>query len=219
MSPITFYQMTLFDQATVPEESRVGQREKPRYFAVQLHDATSLHYDFRLEHAGVFKSWAMPKGPCLDTVVRRLAVRVKDHDIGYYEGTIPAGAYGAGTVLLWDWGFWLPDQNVDQALRSGQLKFYLLGKKLKGTWSLTRMRSRSDEKKVNWILRKEIDEEARSLSEMDILIERPESVHSGRTLAEVALDPPPFRLAKPGARRRRKPAPNQLSLLPDDLEE
>lgn len=219
MSPSTFHQKTLFDQAIEPAERRAGLKAKPRRFFLQMHDATRLHYDLRLEHAGVLKSWALPKGPCLDPVVRRLAVLLKNHAVpsGTNEGTIPAG-YGAGTVLLWDCGFWLPDQDVDQALRDGQLTFQLHGKKLKGIWSLTRMKPRYDERQVNWILKKEPDDEARSLSETDILVARPESVRSGRTLAEIAQEPPVMPL-KPGTKRARKPAPNQLPLLAEDAEE
>src|SRR4029077_442705 len=123
-------------------KTKVRAAEYPRFF-IQKHAATRLHYDLRLEHDGVFKSWAVTKGPSLDPADKRLAVEVEDHplDYGDFEGTIPAGEYGGGTVMLWDRGFWLPDGKVDpgQALRAGELKFSLAGKKLKGGWVLVRM--------------------------------------------------------------------------------
>lgn len=186
-------------------------------FVVHKHAATRLHYDLRLEHAGVFKNWAVPCGPCLDPTRHRLAVLVKDHtiDCAGAEGIIPAGLYGAGTILLWDRGIWRTDQDVDWALRIGRLKFKLRGKKLKGSWSLTRMTSESSAKREKWLLSKENDTEAKSLSEMDILVEQPASVLSGRTLAEIARDPPPF---VRGKSRRKKPPPNQPPLFLDDFE-
>src|SRR5881397_755838 len=113
-------------------------------FVVQKHDASRLHWDFRLELDGVLKSWAVPKGPSLDPDEKRLAMRTEDHplDYGDFEGTIPQGEYGGGTVMLWDRGFWAPEDAADprQALRKGELKFVLAGEKLKGGWVLVRMR-------------------------------------------------------------------------------
>src|SRR5215469_3605278 len=113
-------------------------------FVIQKHDATRLHYDFRLELGGVFKSWAVTRGPSLDPTDKRLAVEVEDHPLGYgdFEGTIPHGQYGGGTVQLWDRGFWAPEgkQTVEQALAAGDLKFVLEGDKLHGSWVLVRMK-------------------------------------------------------------------------------
>src|SRR5262245_37107571 len=163
-------------------------------FVVQKHHATRLHYDFRLEHAGVLKSWAVPRGPCLDPARNRLAVLVKDHAIGYggFEGTIPPGRYGAGPVMLWDIGIWRPNQDVRQALRAGRLTFELLGRKLKGIWSLIRKLSGPNARQKEWFLRKEHDAEARLHSEMDVLTEYPLSVVTGRNMDEIANDPPFF---------------------------
>ena len=154
---------------------------------IQKHDASHLHYDFRLEHDGVLKSWAVPHGPSLDPSQRRLAVQVEDHPLEYgkFEGTIPAGEYGGGSVLLWDTGTWSSEQDVSQALRAGKLKFQLEGEKLCGGWNLVRMRKKPGEMRENWLLIKERDGTARPLSKIDILEERPESVVSGKTIGEI----------------------------------
>src|SRR5439155_4377326 len=133
------------------------------------------------ELEGVLKSWAVPKGPSLDPAVSRLAVHVEDHplDYGTFEGTIPKGQYGAGTVLLWDQGVWLPEGNAVEAYRKGKLIFSLQGEKLQGRWSLIRFKT-SDETggKENWLLRKLKDQFAQPQSQGDILIARPESVRT-----------------------------------------
>src|SRR5262249_46855806 len=152
--------------------------------------------------------------PCLDPTEHRLAVFVNDHRVecGSLERVIPLGQYGAGPVLLWDHGIWLPCQNVDQALHDGRLEFHLCGSKLKGVWSLNRMPVRSGVKGKNWLLIKERDAEARSLSEMDIVVEMPESVLTGRTVDEVAADPGRVVSAKPnsqGTNRSKKNAPDR----------
>src|SRR5262252_1083053 len=131
----------------------IRKAEYPR-FVVQKHAATRLHYDLRLEHSGVFKSWAVTKGPSCDPRDKRLAVEVEDHPLEYgdFEGTIPEGEYGGGTVMLWDRGFWLPDKDtadVSAALRKGELKFTLAGDKLRGSWVLVRMKSRNGSKRNN----------------------------------------------------------------------
>src|ERR1700716_2401582 len=136
----------------------------PLSFVVQKHAARRLHYDFRLELDGVLKSWAIPKGPSLDPGEKRLAVHVEDHplDYGGFEGVIPKGQYGGGTVLLWDRGTWIPEgPNPEEAYRKGSLKFRLDGEKLHGRWALVRMGGRAaGERHENWLLIKERDEVA-----------------------------------------------------------
>lgn len=158
-------------------------------FVVQKHAARRLHYDFRLEMGGVLKSWAVPKGPSLDPRVKRLAVHVEDHPLDYadFEGVIPEGEYGGGTVLVWDTGVWLPrNGDPERAYRQGMLKFELRGKKLRGCWALIRMGGKRGEK--NWLLVKERDEHAASEDDEDVVDEQPRSVLSGRDLDAVARD-------------------------------
>jgi len=155
-------------------------------FVVQKHAATRLHYDFRLELDGVLKSWAVTKGPSLNPAERRLAVRTEDHplDYGGFEGTIPKGEYGGGTVMLWDRGTWEPVSDAHQGLEEGRLKFRLSGERLKGGWMLVRMPPRSGEKRENWLLIKERDEH---VDDSDRLLEEhATSVESGRTMDEIA---------------------------------
>jgi bifunctional non-homologous end joining protein LigD len=156
-------------------------------YVIQKHRATSLHYDFRLEHHGVLLSWAVPKGPSLDPSVKRLAMHVEDHplDYGGFEGIIPEGEYGGGTVMVWDSGEWTPEsENIDEALRKGDLKFTLHGKKLHGSWVLVRTRGFGGSDK-SWLLIKHRDEFA---SDKDILAEKPRSVLTRRLLADIAKD-------------------------------
>src|SRR6185503_15732088 len=158
-------------------------------FVVQKHEASRLHWDFRLELDGVLKSWAVPKGPSLDPGENRLAMRTEDHplDYGSFEGTIPKGEYGGGTVLLWDRGTWVPEGEPHASYREGKLKFNLQGDKLQGRFTLVRMggrRAAKDEK--NWLLFKDKDEHARSLSKGDVLEERPESVTTSRSMEDIA---------------------------------
>lgn len=168
--------------------ARAPGRPGAGMFVVQKHAAARLHYDFRLELAGVLKSWAVPKGPSLDPAVKRLAVHVEDHPLEYgdFEGIIPPGEYGGGTVLLWDTGAWHAQGDPEVAYRRGRLKFRLDGDKLRGGWTLVRM-ERDRGEKENWLLIKERDEEARVGGE-EILETRPESVATGRTIEEVASD-------------------------------
>ena len=153
--------------ADTPEPSgRVGGRAagKRLRYVVQKHQARNLHYDFRLEWRGVLLSWAVPKGPSLDPSTKRLAMRVEDHPVDYagFEGTIPTGEYGAGTVMVWDTGTWRPDDpDVDASLRRGDLKFTLMGKKLKGSWVLVRTRGfprGGSSQRESWLLIKHRDE-------------------------------------------------------------
>ena len=153
---------------------------------IQKHQATRLHYDFRLEWNGVLLSWAVPKGPSLDPAVKRLAMPTEDHPLDYekFEGVIPAGEYGAGTVMVWDEGTWTPEvADVDAALRKGDFKFSLHGKKLKGSWVLVRTRGFGSSKKPSWLLIKHRDQYA---STDDVTQTDPYSVSTHRLLEEIA---------------------------------
>src|SRR5262245_14455564 len=157
-------------------------------FVIQKHAARQLHYDLRLELDGVMKSWAVTRGPSLVPGEKRLAVQVEDHPIEYnsFEGTIPQGEYGGGTVMIWDRGTWQPEGDPHKALKKGQLTFMLDGEKLKGAWHLVRLRGRPGETKANWLLIKSKDEMARTANDPDILEERPLSAVTGRSSPEIA---------------------------------
>ena len=157
-------------------------------FVVQKHAASRLHYDFRLEHDGTLKSWAVPKGPSLDPTVKALAVQVEDHPLAYanFEGTIPPGEYGGGTVMVWDQGTWEPDGDADKALKQGNLKFQLHGEKLQGGWVLVRMSGQAGDNGKNWLLIKHRDDAARPQAKFDVLKKKPLSVLSGREMEEIA---------------------------------
>ena len=171
-----------------PEGGRRRARARTLGFVVQKHRATQLHYDFRLEWKGVLLSWAVPKGPSLDPTVKRLAMHVEDHPLEYasFEGVIPEGEYGGGTVMVWDLGTWTPESaDVDAALAKGELKFSLRGKKLAGSWVLVRTRAPSwaPPGKSAWLLIKHRDDAA---SDEDVTLTAPRSVVSKRLLAEIA---------------------------------
>jgi bifunctional non-homologous end joining protein LigD len=154
---------------------------------VQKHRASHLHYDFRLEWNGVLLSWAIPKGPSLDPSTKRLAVRTEDHPLDYadFEGVIPEGEYGGGTVMVWDTGTWSTEvSDVDEALKKGELKFTLNGKKLKGSWVLVRTRGFGRGGGESWLLIKHRE----FASKRDITQEQPRSALSNRTLAEIARE-------------------------------
>ena len=160
-------------------------------FVIQKHEATRLHYDVRLGWKGVLKSWAVAKGPSYDPADKRLAVQVEDHPIEYggFEGTIPKGQYGGGTVMVWDQGTWEPHGDVDQGLRDGHLKFNLRGKKLQGDWVLIRMGGKAaDPAKPNWLLIKEQDKFARPGNKRAVIDELPSSVVTGRSLEQIGSD-------------------------------
>ena len=175
-----------FDVTPEPR-GRVHRAEKHQ-FVIQKHAARRLHYDLRLELGGVMKSWAVTRGPSLVPGEKRLAVHVEDHPIEYnaFEGTIPEGEYGAGTVMIWDRGRWYPEGDPYAGYKKGHLDFSLDGKKLHGRWHLVRMHGRAGEKKEPWLLIKSKDEDARSASDPDILEEAPLSVVSGRPMSEIA---------------------------------
>jgi bifunctional non-homologous end joining protein LigD len=167
-----------------PEPGPTKKRTKTGHlFVVQKHRATQLHYDFRLEADGVLKSWAVPKGPSLDPKVKRLAMQVEDHPVDYakFEGVIPEGEYGGGTVMVWDYGTYEPENtgDVSEALRKGELKFSLNGEKLKGSWVLVRTRDRQ------WLLMKHRDYYT---TDEDVTELAPASILTRRTLAEIAED-------------------------------
>jgi bifunctional non-homologous end joining protein LigD len=163
-------------------------RRKGASFVVQKHDASRLHYDFRLELDGVLKSWAVAKGPSLVKGEKRLAVHVEDHplDYGDFEGVIPEGQYGGGTILLWDRGTWEPEGDPHESYEKGRLTFRLEGEKLHGTWHLVRMAKRPRERQESWLLIKADDAYARSEDDPDILDEAPLSVKTGHSLEEIA---------------------------------
>ncbi|MFN3510454.1 MAG: DNA polymerase ligase N-terminal domain-containing protein, partial [Tsuneonella troitsensis] len=158
-------------------------------FIVQKHDATRLHWDLRLEADGVLKSWAVTKGPSPDPEIKRLAVRTEDHPLSYaeFEGTIPKGEYGGGTVMLWDRGTWEPVEGKSwKDIDKGHLHFTLTGERMNGEWLLIRLKPRPGEKRENWLLRKISDEFA---EEGDPLVEHAlTSVLTGRTMAEIEAD-------------------------------
>ena len=181
------------DFKVTPEPSGDGATAKKDshnlIYVIQKHRASQLHYDFRLEWNGALLSWAVPKGPSLDPSVKRLAMQVEDHPIDYadFEGVIPKDEYGGGTVMVWDQGTWEPEvADVDEAIRKGDLKFILHGKKLRGSWVLVRTRGFGSSKgKSSWLLIKHRDQYA---SANDITAEEPGSAVSGRLLADIARE-------------------------------
>ena len=178
-----------FKQTPEPSGRKEKSRKQPR-FVVQMHRATRLHYDFRLEAGGVLASWAVPKGPTLVPLDRRLAMHVEDHPLDYrdFEGTIPAGQYGAGSVIVWDSGTYTLAEGTDPAkeIASGKIKFVLHGKKLRGEFTLVKIKPREDEHGDPWLLLKDRDEHSDPKYNP---ADHPQSVKSGKTLADVAADP------------------------------
>lgn len=196
MSLKTYRRKRDFGKTPEPAGKKRARAAKRLSFVVQKHAARRLHYDFRLEMGGALASWAVPKGPSLNPKERRLAVEVEDHplDYGDFEGSIPQGEYGAGSVTVWDRGSWTPDGDPVAGRRKGRLKFRLSGEKLRGGWTLVRMKPRHrDTKANNWLLIKEADQNA---SRSDIVNAQPQSVKSGRALKRDN--------SNAGARRSRK---------------
>jgi bifunctional non-homologous end joining protein LigD len=179
------------DFARTPEPSGRAEATLPDdLFVVQKHAARRLHYDFRLALDGVLKSWAVTRGPSLDPRAKRLAVHVEDHPMSYgdFEGIIPAGQYGGGTVMVWDRGTWEPVGDPHEGYRAGKLKFRLHGTKLQGGWTLVRMRPRQSERGDNWLLIKEQDEAAHPGAADEVTETETQSVATGRSLDEIARD-------------------------------
>lgn len=204
--------------STTPEPEGVPVPARAPVFVVQKHAASQLHYDFRLEIGGALKSWAVPRGPSLDPADRRLAVEVEDHPLAYagFEGVIPAGEYGGGTVLLWDRGHWFPEGDAEACHAQGKLRFRLEGEKLRGEWMLVRTGGKAGEPQAaghpaNWLLIKHPDEFARPDAELDITESRGDSVQSGRELDEIAVGRLPRRDMTAAAGAALMPA----ALLPD----
>ena len=182
VSPLADYAKKRRFEKTPEPRGKIAARSKHR-FVIQKHRASALHYDFRLEADGVLKSWAVPKGPSLDPAAKRLAMEVEDHPVEYgsFEGIIPEGEYGGGTVMLWDTGTYDTDvDDVGKALRAGELRFTLHGKKLHGGWVLVRTDGR------RWLLMKRTD--AAASKTVDITTEKPRSVTTRRLLAGIARD-------------------------------
>lgn len=180
-------------------------------FVIQKHDARNLHYDFRLELDGVLLSWAVPKGPSLDPTQKRLAVHVEDHPLSYgsFEGSIPAGQYGAGDVIVWDRGLWQPHDDPHKAYAAGKLKFTLVGEKLSGDWALVRTRLKGSGDKEQWLLIKEKDQQARPAADYDIVRAQPDSVLSDASVGKVKAASKTRKAAKP--KKATSALPDQFS--------
>ena len=210
------------EPAAVKRTGRKNAKNHALQFCIQKHDASRLHYDFRLELDGALKSWAVPKGPSLDPKVKRLAVHVEDHPLDYatFEGSIPEGHYGAGDVIVWDRGVWIPQDDPAKAYAKGRLKFELQGEKLEGLWNL--VRTHMPGKQEQWFLIKHQDGAARPESDYDVVSAEPDSVLSERTIvgkAPKAGKPKPIKKLAAAA---RKPASAPLTgarkaKLPDTL--
>ena len=195
-----YNRMRDFSATSEPAAKRSGKtkaKDHALQFCIQKHDASRLHYDFRLELDGALKSWAVPKGPSLDPKVKRLAVHVEDHPIDYatFEGSIPEGHYGAGDVIVWDRGVWIPQEDPAQAYAKGKLKFELQGEKLSGLWNL--VRTHMPGKQEQWFLIKHQDSAAKPESDYDVVVAAPDSVLSDRTIlpkkAKTAAKPKPVK--------------------------
>jgi bifunctional non-homologous end joining protein LigD len=187
----TYHKKRNFKTTPEPKGRVHARKSRELSFVIQKHAASHLHYDFRLELNGVLLSWAVPKGPSLDPNDKRLAMHVEDHPIEYgdFEGVIPPKQYGAGTVLLWDRGTWIPKEDPAAGYAKGKLKFELLGTKLRGGWNLVRSRSGKYGGDKSWLLIKEDDAYARQGADAHVVDELPDSVLSGRGMDEIAADP------------------------------
>lgn len=194
MTPLDRYREKRdFDKTPEPAGELDRAAHDAPVFVIQKHAASRLHYDFRLEIGGVLASWAVPKGPSLDPHDKRLAMHVEDHPMEYgsFEGTIPQGEYGGGTVMLWDTGTYEPELDMPAGLLRGELKFTLHGTKLQGSWALVRIKPRPGERQESWLLIKHRDEHARPHDEYDVVTEMAQSTTTRRTLAQIADGQPP----------------------------
>ncbi len=203
-----------FDVTPEPADGGVPN-EAERAFVIQKHWASRLHYDLRLELGGTMKSWAVPRGPSFDPVDKRMAVHVEDHPISYnsFEGEIPKGNYGAGKVIIWDKGSWIPLEDPDQGYRDGKLKFEMRGHKMHGRWTLIRIKGRGNDRQEPWLLIKEKDEHVRPASEFSVVDEMPDSVKSlGQPQPEIRSDTnaPAPPASGPPAGARKAPSPKTL---------
>jgi bifunctional non-homologous end joining protein LigD len=225
----TYNQKRDFTKTKEPKGRRL--KGKGDSFVVQKHDASRLHWDFRLELDGVLKSWAVPKGPSLNPGENRLAMRTEDHplDYGSFEGTIPAGEYGGGTVMLWDHGRWIPhpDKDPRKTLEEGHLHFTLEGERMKGEWVMFRLKPKPGEKTEPWMLKKVSDDFANPENGTELVDEGVTSVTTGRTMAEIASGSDVWRSNRAGqkggrAKKKSTEAPPpfrqpQLATLVDDI--
>lgn len=201
-----------FKQTSEPAGKQKAAARKAKsvggLFVIHKHDARRLHYDLRLEHNGVLWSWAVTRGPSFDPAEKRLAVHVEDHPLDYaeFEGNIPKGSYGAGSVVIWDQGTWMPEGDAAAGMKKGHLSFELVGEKLKGSWHLVRLKAREKEKRDNWLLIKAKDEFA--TDEGDILESAPESIRSGLTNDDIAKGKKPkaIKASKAPAAKRKSTA-------------
>jgi len=201
----TYQNKRNFSITPEPRGKAAASGTGPLQYVIQKHWASQLHYDLRLEIDGVMKSWAVPKGPSLDPHHKRMAVQVEDHPMAYnrFEGQIPAGQYGAGKVIIWDSGYWVPLSDPVKAYRAGKLKFELHGQKLQGRWTLVRMHGRERERQPPWLLIKEADGLERNAADFDIVQAMPDSVaHLANQTEERSADAPRAPRAA-----RRSPAP------------
>ncbi|WP_417582199.1 DNA ligase D [Pelagibacterium sp.] len=202
-----------FSKTSEPEGTKSGT--SGNIFVVHKHDATRLHYDFRLEYEGVLKSWAITRGPSTDPNDKRLAVRTEDHPLAYatFEGTIPKGQYGGGTVMLWDFGTWEPIGDVKKGFKSGKLKIRLRGDRMQGSWALIRMKPKPGEKSENWLLIKEHDDHASDDGSQ--LLDQSTSISTGRTMNAIENSEPPAKRAGKRAKALPKFTAPQLATLAD----
>ena len=213
------YQSMRDFKATPEPRGRKRKSKGDPVFVIQKHAATRLHYDLRLEMDGVLKSWAVTRGPSLVPGEKRLSVHVEDHpmDYGDFEGTIPEGQYGAGTVIVWDRGTWTPVFDAAKGYAKGHLEFELKGEKLTGRWHLIRMRGKPREKREDWLLIKGEDASAREEGSPDILEERPESVKTGRTIEDVGGKPARKSRARKGTPKVEVPNADLPGFIPPML--
>jgi len=208
MASLKKYQrMRDFTQTAEPS-GRERISAKGHSFVVQKHAASHLHYDFRLEMDGVLRSWAVAKGPSVDPAVKRLAMQTEDHPLAYggFEGIIPKGQYGGGTVMLWDRGTWESIGDAHETYRAGRMKFRLKGDKMRGQWALVRMKPKPNERNPAWLLIKDKDEHA-APGKPDALLENDTSVKTGRDMEDIAASTKDVWISDRAKRAQKKSPP------------